>query len=59
MIFDTLLNAAYRVSLGGPEAELEGELKPPGPARSATSTGPARVSKLFAGRYGDLTMCIV
>ena len=47
MIFDTLLNAAYCVSLHGPEAELEawGQI-PPGPACSAPSTGPARNKNL-------------
>ena len=31
MIFGALLNAAYRVSLRGPGAELEGALKSPPP----------------------------
>ena len=45
MIFDALSNAAYRVSLHGPGAELQGVFKhpPPGPAHSAPSRGPARV----------------
>ena len=48
MIFDELSNAACRLSLGGPGAELEGGVfkhPPPGPARVAPSTGPARVNK--------------
>ena len=47
MIFDALSNAAYRVSLHDPWAELDGggcsNTPPPGPARSAPSSGPARV----------------
>ena len=44
MIFDELSNAACRLSLGVLGAELErGVFKhPPGPARVAPSTGPAR-----------------
>ena len=41
MIFDEHSNAACRLSLGGPGAELEA-----GPARVAQSTGPARVNNL-------------
>ena len=43
MIFDALLNVAYRVSLHGLGAELEGGgvHTPLSPARSAPSTGPA------------------
>ena len=45
MIFDALSNAAYRVSLHGPGAELErGCSNTPNPARSAPSTVPARVN---------------
>ena len=51
MIFDDLSNAACRLSLGGPGAELEGRgVQPPGPARVAPSTGPARV-KVEGGQY--------
>ena len=39
MIFDALSNSAGRVSLHGHGAELD----TPGPARSAPSSGPARV----------------
>ena len=44
MIFDALLNAAYRVTPYGKRSELEGVFKHPPPAsptRSAPSTGPA------------------
>ena len=48
MICVELSDAAYRVSLCGPGAELEGggvqTPPPPGPARVAPSTGPARVN---------------
>ena len=53
MIFDALSNAAYRVSLRGPGAELDGgvQTSPAGgrsnthrPARSAPNTAPARVN---------------
>ena len=40
MIFDVLSNAAYRVSLGGPGAEIEGGSQHP-PAGGGKSRGPA------------------
>ena len=36
----------FRMSLHGPGAELEGVFPPPGRARSAPSTGPARVKNI-------------
>ena len=56
MTFDALSNAAYCVSLHEPEAELEGgvqTLLPTGWARSAPSSGPARVN-LCPGGEGEL-----
>ena len=53
MIFDALSNAVYRVSLHGRWAELDGggvQTPPPGPARSAPSSGPARVKIYLLGR---------
>ena len=47
MILDALSNATYCVSLHGPGVELDGGVQtPPGPARSApsTGTGPARAN---------------
>ena len=41
MIFDALSSAAYRVSLRGPEAEIEGGLNIPPPAGGGKSKGPA------------------
>ena len=41
MIFDALSNAAYRVSLRGPGAEIEGGLNTPPPAGGGKSRGPA------------------
>ena len=41
MILDALSNAAYRVSLRGPGAELDGDVQTPSPARSTPSTGPS------------------
>ena len=64
MIFDELSNAACRLSLGGPGAELEGGVfkHPPRLARVTPSTGPARVNGysfdaqllfFFSFRIGD------
>ena len=41
MIFDALSNAAYRVSLRGAGAEIEGGLNTPPPAGGGKSRGPA------------------
>ena len=42
MIFDALSNAAYRVSLRGPGAEIEGgSQQPPPPVGGGKSRGPA------------------
>ena len=52
MFFDALSNAVYRVSLHGPWAELDGGVQtPPGPARSAPSSGPARVKRTVSELY--------
>ena len=49
MLSDALSHAAYRVSLCGPGAELDGDVQsansPSGPARLAPSTVPARVKE--------------
>ena len=60
MICVELSNAACCVSLRGPGAELEGgggvQTRPPGPARVAPSTGPARVKSLseLLKKFGTL-----
>ena len=41
MIFDALSNAAYRVSLRGPGAEIEGGVSTTPPAGGGKSRGPA------------------
>ena len=51
MIFDALSNAAYRVSLRGPGAEIEGGSQPPPPAGGGKSRGPAGRGLTFVVFY--------
>ena len=47
MISDAFSNVAYRVSLRGPGAGLDGSIQtPPPPAQLVLSTGPERVNVL-------------
>ena len=65
MIFGALSNAAYRVSLCGPGAEIEGGSQPP-PAGGGKSRGPAgRGDNIYSGFYDKsfficfLKICVI
>ena len=59
MIFEVLSNAAYRVSLPGPGAELDGALRSPPTISGGKSRGPAGRALSLKRKYNPIYSILV